>query len=147
MDENAIRALIAAEMAKGQAPGAQTPYAKPGTQGMGFGDIMHDEKANKAAQDAASVIDDGTALGLMELGNNSNLAARGGGVMSPFEAAANGLKQGIGTYALLGGIEKKKGAIGSLLRKKPDAKGIDGSLPTDSEGIPLSASGEYGFGD
>lgn len=118
----------------------QKPYAKGGLGEMGFGDVMHDEKANKAAQDAASVIDDGTALGLMELGNNSNLAARGGGVMSPFEAAANGLKQGIGTYSLLSGIEKKKGAIGSLLRKKEGGKQL-----WDEDGTPMLEDGSMGF--
>lgn len=121
-------------------PGAQQ---QPGMQG--FGDIRNDPKANQAAQDLAGATDDGLGGALM-MDNGTNLAASGHGVMSPFESAANGLKTAVGMGMIGANIKSKQNAIKSLLRK-PDVPGLGDALPSDGEGIPLSAAGDYGFGD
>ena len=122
-------------------PGA-TPPAQAGM--MGFGDIKSSPGANQAAQDIAGTTDDALGGALM-MGNGTNLAASGHGVMSPFEAASNGLKTAVGMGMIGKNMSAKKNAIKSLLRK-PEGIGGD-SLPSDGEGVPLSESGEYGFGD
>lgn len=140
-------ALTAEDMAFIQQQMAQRnggQMALPGAQpaGMqGFGDIRKDAASNQAAQDIAGATDDALGGALM-MGNGTNLAASGGGVMSPFEAAANGLKTAVGMGMIGKNIKSKQNAIKSLLRK-PEPTG----LPSDGEGIPLTAGGDYGFGD
>lgn len=116
---------------------------QPGMQG--FGDITKNPAANKSAEELAGTFDDALGGALM-MDNGTNLAASGHGVMSPFESAANGLKTAVGMGMIGKNIKSKQNAIKSLLRK-PDVPGLGDALPSDGEDIPLSASGDYGFGD
>lgn len=87
----------------------------------GFGDIKTSPEANQAAQDLAGATDDAIGAGLM-MDKGTNLAAAGGGVMSPFEAMANGAKTALGGAMLGQNIKAKKSAISNLLRKKSSAE-------------------------
>lgn len=125
-----------------QRNGGQQPLPGGNIPGMqGFGDIAKNPQANQAAQDLAATTDDALG-GAMMMDKGTNLAAAGGGVMSPFEAIANGAKTALGGALIAKNMKSKQSAIKSLLRK-PEPAG----LPSDGEGIPLTAGGDYGFGD
>ena len=106
-------------------PLAATPQAnpaaqpdKPSTDGtQGFGQVFKNPEINSAAVGLAGGMNDADSIALMEMGNHRSLASSGGGVMSPFEAAANGLKQGIGTYNLLKTQKTKQSALAAMLRQ------------------------------
>lgn len=116
-------------------PGA-TPNAQAGM--MGFGDIKSDPGANQAAQDIAGTTDDALGGDLM-VGSGSNIAASGHGVMSPFEAAANGLKTAVGMGMIGQNMSAKKNAIKSLLRK-PKADPFDSTNDTLADAPAMSES-------
>ena len=121
MDEATIRTIIQAEMNKGGgAPKASNGFA-------GFGDITKNPAANEAAQEMAGLTDDALGGGMM-MDKGTNLAASGGGVMSPFEAAANGAKTALGGALLAKNMNGKQNAIKSLLRKPGSGAEADADL-------------------
>lgn len=100
----------------------------PGATGMqGFGDIKSSPEANQAAQDLAGTTDDALG-GAMMMDKGTNLAAAGGGVMSPFEAIANGAKTALGGALIAKNMKSKQNAIKSLLRKPESSAVADAEL-------------------
>lgn len=145
-EEQAIYQQLLAKLNGGQ--GGANPDAKNMQGMMTMDEIMSDPEKNKAAADEAEGMDDATALGLMEMGQNKTVNGGGGlvGKMSPWEAAANAMKQGMGTYNMIKTQKAKSNSIKAMMKKKK-AQGngtgaisdyenfaSDNSFPTDSFG-------------
>lgn len=138
-----IRALIEAEIAKrGQVAEKPLPNASEGMQGFG-----HINK--EILKDAAGGMDDALAFGMMSAGGKP--VAGGGGLIaekSPWEAAADGVKNAIGTYGMLSSIKSKRdtaGKLADILSPKAKANALRGAQMFDAEGTPMLADGSMGF--
>lgn len=139
-----LRQQILAAKAKlgGATPGApKTPGVTPNQTAdegmMGFGKVNKELLANSAGG-----MDDKIAFGLMNSGTD-NLAGGGGLIAqkSPFAAAADGLKQGLGTYGMLSTMKSKRdtaAALGDILSPKAKSK----ALRSASTDFPLTQDGE-----
>lgn len=95
------------------------------------------ELAAQDAMDAAALnqaggMDDEMALALMNSGNNRTVPY--GGKLSPFQAANDGLRQGMGMYNMLE-TQKSKRASADALTKYLRAKNAPGAIaPITSDG-------------
>ena len=111
---------------------------------MGFGEIFSDPRLNQAGENLAGNIGYGDAMTMMALGRSRDVPY--GGKLSPWQAAADGLKQGIGMYNFIKTQKDKQQAMAEQLRRyKEMYPTTEGEQLYTEDGTPMRPDGSMGF--
>lgn len=145
--EQAIFQQLSAKMG-GQSPLPSSPLGQGGMQGFGAVNKAAIPDMDKAAIESAGNMSELGSLGLMKMGQPE--AVPYGGKKSPWQAANEGLQQGLGVYNLIKSQQSRQAtakALAKYLNNGAGSQTPDAGQLYDKEGIPLTNSGGYGFGD
>lgn len=111
---------------------------------MGFGQIFNDPRLNDASVNLAGNMGYDTSAALMAMGRPQ--AVPYGGKKAWSEAAAEGLKTGLGVYNMLRTQKDKQTAMAEQLRRYKELyPQTGGEQLYDAEGTPMRPDGTMGF--